>query len=334
MHEEGGGLALRETQLGQAGADLAFRFIRPIALGDSERAAHDLPDGQVGHGASVGHAVPLQERRGRALEVLAQLQEQARLAEAGRAGDAHHLAMAAGRGREARHEKVQLLLASHEGDQVSARAIAESGALRADEAVQIGRRAGEVEAPVQKGGGGLRHENPRAREVAHHAVEGARHLLRGLGVGIGHLTAAVNRDGGDVDEHGDHARLLAGDLALHGHGRVHGAPRGVLHGLQPEHGDDVPAGDGLLPSPEHLDLVQQGLVDPSGGDHLRIGARGEARSQKGESAQPPGEGQSPPGSAAAPAPRPPVLADGARAGAGPRPDEGRTSRCDSGAYCG
>ena len=276
-----------------AGPDLGDDRLRRVALRDPAALAQHLDDGRVGRGRRVGGAVALEVGDRFAGQALAQLEEQAGLADARFAAHADDLAVAAARGRQAVAQERQLVPAPDEGREAPSAA----RALQAGQLVRRGRRlrgvahARQLEAPGEERRGRRPDPDGPRLGVAREGVEHRPHPVSGLGVDLDRARALGDRHRLGVQREAHRGTLgvrPAGSLgdALDGHGGVGRAARGVLEGVEPEDRHDTPGAQLLGAAAEALGFLDDHLQRPRGlGARLRrLRRAGERRAEEGEPA--------------------------------------------------
>jgi hypothetical protein len=137
--------------------------LRAVGVPDPEVLAQDVEHRQIGHRPAVGRAGPLQVRDPLPAQALPELEEQPRLADAGLAEDADHLAVSPLGRLPAAPQELELLAPPHEGGHSPSRREPRGGA--GLEAVGSARRVpGDCErrqrqVTLEEGRGRLAHRD-------------------------------------------------------------------------------------------------------------------------------------------------------------------------------
>src|SRR5207247_4280174 len=117
-----------------------------------------VEDRKVRNRRAVGPTLPFHVRDGGAGDAVAELAQQARLADAGLAADSDDLALAANRRLEARLQQIDLAMAAHEGRGAVADSAPHGPAAYERERAALSRRVGklvELEAALEERRRGL-----------------------------------------------------------------------------------------------------------------------------------------------------------------------------------
>ena len=221
---------------------------RTLAVHDADAPPQDRDDRQIGHGAPIGEAMPVEPRHALAPEAPTELEEEPRLPDPGLAHDADHLAVAVGGGREAIPEELELVAPPRQGRQATGRS--KPGPLDALEPVR-GRVARSLRAEGREGEPAIQERRGRVRDDGPVRVgpeDEALQRLPGAAFPVElepDVAARVaHQEGDDVDAqpHRDPARLGA-PAPLHRpadrQGRVGGAARGIFDRLEAERRHDA-----------------------------------------------------------------------------------------------
>ena len=293
VQEEGGPFVGVEAESAECPPHLVGDDVAGIHLGEAAGGADEIENGEKRRPGAVRHALALEISHLAGGQALAELVEQARLADAGLAGDAHEPALPAHGQRQVLLQQLELGGAPDKAGHAPAGS--EPRALEPGDAVgaRAGHRRGDDrrqrKAAAQERGGVLADGDAAGR--GHEALEGVERRLLGQDVDKGGVADLPRGDGGRVDGAAHGGNAIAG-AALLGHSlggeTGQGGPdRSVFDRLlDAKRGDRRALTQLLDAATEAPDLVEQ-LVERSArlGQPLRAGPEDEVHAQKADLAR-------------------------------------------------
>ncbi len=254
---------------------------RRVRIRDRARGPEDAEHRQVRRRRAVRHAPGRQTGHRLSGDALAELVEEARLADARLTAEPHDVALAADGGLEPAPEQLDLAVTPHERRDVAGHA--EAAALASRERKEAPERAPDeveqLEVALEERRRGLADEDRSRLAAVGELLEHAERLLLRLQIQLRGAAARpdeelgeMNPDLGRRQRHPVAPRPL--ERALHRHRGMRGSARRVLDGLEPERGDDA-GGTHPLDAPAeaprllHEDLERAARVELDVGPDVR-----------------------------------------------------------------